>query len=69
MARVALVAFVIAAVAVAVGATTPREDGLLVKAHVASHANETFRNASGYLQFPYLVPAGPYTEAWDWDSM
>ena len=21
------------------------------------------------LQYPYLVPAGPYEEMWDWDSM
>jgi neutral trehalase len=32
-------------------------------------ASQTFRNASGVLPFPYLVPAGPYNEAWDWDSM
>jgi hypothetical protein len=44
-------------------------DNALVRSHVESHANETFRNASGYLKYPYLVPSGPYTEAWDWDSM
>ena len=30
-----------------------------------AQSNETFREASGYLQYPYLVPSGPYTQAWD----
>ena len=40
----------------------------LVKSHVASNYNQTFREPSGSLVFPYLVPSGPYDELWDWDS-
>lgn len=45
-----------------------QSNAAVVQAHVAAHANETFREASGYLHYPYLVPSGPYTQAWDWDS-
>jgi hypothetical protein len=44
----------------------PNPDTLLVQAHVKSSAPQTFREPSGALQFPYLVPAGPYEECWDW---
>ena len=47
-------------------APTPQQ---LVEAHVRASANLTFREASGFLKFPYLVPGGPYDELWDWDSM
>lgn len=40
-----------------------------VKAYVASHASQTFREPQGILRFPYLVPAGPYDQLWDWDSV
>lgn len=39
-------------------------DTALVQAHVAAHASETFRQPSGYIKFPYLVPAGPYDQLW-----
>ena len=48
---------------------SPSDDRALVRAHVSATASQTFRNASGVLPYPYLVPAGPYNEAWDWDSM
>ena len=41
----------------------------IVWQHVASSANATFRAAKGQLRFPYLVPAGPYDQLWDWDSV
>ena len=44
-------------------------DETLCRAYVASHANETWRQPSGALQYPYLVPAGPYEQEWDWDSV
>ena len=47
----------------------PSADTLLVQAHVRDHANDTFRPPLGFLKFPYLVPAGPYSEQWDWDGM
>jgi hypothetical protein len=56
------------AVAVA-AAANPVADEQLVAAHVAASANATFRRPSGKLRFPYLVPAGPYNEMWDWDSL
>lgn len=39
-----------------------------VKAHVAKEHAATYREPSGMLTHPYLVPAGPYTQVWDWDS-
>jgi alpha,alpha-trehalase len=50
-------------------ALAPSADTLLVQTHVRDNANKTFREPSGFLKFPYLVPAGPYNEQWDWDSM
>ena len=44
-------------------------DTTIFRAHVAGHASDTFRNASGNLQYPYLVPGGPYNQSWDWDSV
>ena len=44
------------------------EDVKLVKAYIKIHGNETFKEPLGYLKFPYLVPAGPYNQSWDWDS-
>ena len=54
----------------AVCAVTAQDAGdtALVRAHVAATANQTFRPASGALPYPYLVPAGPYNEAWDWGA-
>ncbi len=37
--------------------------------HVTAEASKTFRPPKGVLRYPYLVPAGPYEEMWDWDSM
>ena len=45
------------------------DDQQLVYKHVRDHANDTFRPAKGVLKYPYLVPAGPYDQLWDWDSM
>ena len=35
-------------------------DSTIVKQHVIQNANLTFRPPSGYLEYPYLVPSGPY---------
>ena len=45
------------------------DDETLCRAYAAAHANETWRQPSGVLQYPYLVPAGPYEQEWDWDSV
>ena len=63
--RLSLLAFALAAAASA----QPAADTALVRAHVSALASQTFRNASGALPYPYLVPAGPYSEQWDWDSL
>ena len=44
-------------------------DTALVYDYVLTHVNETFREPSGQLFFPYQVPAGPYSQLWDWDSV
>ena len=64
----------LALVAVAAGSLTaaladPASDQTLVQNHVQAEAAKTFRPAKGVLRYPYLVPAGPYEEMWDWDSM
>ena len=49
------------------GALPP--DQQLCREYVVRSANETWRGAKGALAFPYLVPAGPYQQCWDWDSV
>lgn len=44
-------------------------DTVLVQQHVAALASSTQMPASGALSYPYLIPAGPYNQLWDWDSM
>jgi alpha,alpha-trehalase len=31
-------------------------------------APQTVRPAEGYIRYPYLIPAGYYTQMWDWDG-
>jgi alpha,alpha-trehalase len=37
-------------------------------ADFARLAPQTIRPASGYIRYPYLIPAGYYTQMWDWDG-
>ena len=37
-------------------------------ADFARLAPETIRTADGYIQHPYLIPAGYYPQMWDWDG-
>jgi alpha,alpha-trehalase len=37
-------------------------------ADYARHAPQTVRPANGYIRYPYLIPAGYYTQMWDWDG-
>ena len=41
----------------------------LCKNYTATHAKDAFRQPKGVLKHPYLVPAGPYNQEWDWDSL
>ena len=45
---------------------TPQQ---MVYSHVQQSAHLTFREPAGVLKFKYLVPAGPYNQMWDWDSL
>lgn len=45
------------------------DDAELCAAHTAARAHETWREPSGELRFPYLVPSGPYSQLWDWDAV
>jgi len=58
-----------AAILINVTSGTIHDDVALVRAHVASNANGTFRTPSGFLNHPYLVPSGPYNQSWEWDSL
>ncbi len=44
-------------------------DEQIVYDHVADNIKAAFRGPSGMLKYPYIVPAGPYNELWDWDSL
>jgi hypothetical protein len=63
--------FTIAAILVlsALSARAITPDEALCRTHTAANANATWRRPSGVLSFPYLVPAGPYAQCWDWDSV
>jgi alpha,alpha-trehalase len=37
-------------------------------ADFARLAPQTIRPAQGYIRYPYLIPAGYYTQMWDWDG-
>jgi alpha,alpha-trehalase len=37
-------------------------------ADFARLAPQTIRPADGYIKYPYLIPAGYYTQMWDWDG-
>jgi alpha,alpha-trehalase len=39
-----------------------------LKADFARLAPQTIRAAQGYIRFPYLIPAGYYSQMWDWDG-
>jgi alpha,alpha-trehalase len=41
-------------------------DGL--SSDFARLAPQTIRPADGYIKYPYLIPAGYYTQMWDWDG-
>lgn len=49
--------------------STELDDLDLVKTYIEANANNTFREPSGVLSHPYLVPSGPYDQCWDWDSV
>ena len=40
----------------------------VLTADFARLAAETIRPADGYIQHPYLIPAGYYNQMWDWDG-
>ena len=39
-----------------------------VNADFGRLAAQTIRPADGYIKYPYLIPAGYYTQMWDWDG-
>ncbi len=49
--------------------STANNDTALVRAHVSANVNQTLRDPSGVLRFPYQVPGGPYNQEWDWDAI
>ena len=52
-------------------AAAPTSDAALLAdltADFARLAPQTIRPADGYIQYPYLIPAGYYTQMWDWDG-
>ena len=49
----------------------PLSDGALYSALTADFTRlepQTIRPADGYIQHPYLIPAGYYPQMWDWDG-
>ena len=39
-----------------------------LKDDITRLASQTIRPAQGYIRYPYLIPAGYYTQMWDWDG-
>src|SRR5579864_9489306 len=39
-----------------------------VSAAYAKIEPQTIRPATGYIKYPYLIPAGYYKQMWDWDG-
>lgn len=58
------------AAAAATAQNQASEDALLarVNADFGRLAPQTIRPADGYIRYPYLIPAGYYTQMWDWDG-
>jgi alpha,alpha-trehalase len=67
LSRSALVFFVLLATAHDVPTS---DDALLANltSDFARLAPQTIRPAQGYIHVPYLIPAGYYTQMWDWDG-
>jgi len=40
-----------------------------VQDYVLANYKDVLKPPSNNLQYPYLVPAGPYEQCWDWDSV
>lgn len=57
------------ALAIALLTTATASPSSVVKDYVTDNYNSTFREPQGILNHPYLVPAGPYDQEWDWDSV
>ena len=53
----------------ALGASSIDDDAELCRSHVISTCNTTWREPIGALKHQYLVPSGPYSTLWDWDSV
>ncbi|HTX76803.1 MAG TPA: trehalase family glycosidase [Terracidiphilus sp.] len=53
-----------------VGVAQPSDQDLLagLTTDFAKLAPQTIRPASGYIRYPYLIPAGYYNQMWDWDG-
>ena len=45
------------------------DDLALCRNYTATHVKGAWRAPRGVLKHPYLVPAGPYEQEWDWDSL
>jgi alpha,alpha-trehalase len=55
----------------AVAEPTPRSEAELLARLSADFDRlelQTVRPAQGYIRYPYLIPAGYYTQMWDWDG-
>jgi alpha,alpha-trehalase len=51
--------------------TAPHQDAALLaglSSDIAPLATQTIRPAQGYIRYPYLIPAGYYSQMWDWDG-
>jgi alpha,alpha-trehalase len=49
---------------------SPQDAALLagLTSDLAPLAPQTIRPAQGYIRYPYLIPAGYYSQMWDWDG-
>jgi alpha,alpha-trehalase len=64
--------FLVASIGVSSGQSIDRRSEASLNASLkedfAKLAPQTIRPAQGYIRYPYLIPAGYYTQMWDWDG-
>ncbi|MFZ0394288.1 MAG: trehalase family glycosidase [Terracidiphilus sp.] len=65
---VALVVLLAALPAVCAAQTSDQDLLAGLTTDFAKLAPQTIRPASGYIRYPYLIPAGYYSQMWDWDG-
>lgn len=63
-----VIALVVIAQTICAAQTSDQDPLAGLTTDFAKLAPQTIRPASGYIRYPYLIPAGYYNQMWDWDG-